>query len=183
MLKKSWIVASLCAVMALSSLSAFARDRDDHDRGYDRGGRHHGEHFHYRDGHWYHRGWLGIDFLAPVLTIGAVVDALPYGYVTVAVGGVPYYRYEGVYYRHYPEGYMVVPEPAPVVVVQERKPVMVGVTIPPQDTNDVVVINVPNVRGDYTPVKLTKHKGGFVGPQGEYYEHPTVKQLKVLYGR
>jgi len=182
MLKKSWIVLVLCVVTALSSLSVFARDRD-HDRDDDRGGRHHGERFHYREGHWYRRGWFGFDILSPALTIGAVVEALPYGYATVTVGGVPYYRYEGVYYRHYPEGYMVVPTPTPVVVVQEQKPVTVGVVVPQSESSEAVVINVPDAHGGYTPVKLIKHKGGYVGPQGEYYDHPTVKQLKVLYGK
>jgi Family of unknown function (DUF6515) len=180
MFKTFWIVLGLCVVMTVSSLGVFARDRD-HD--YDRDGRHHSARFHYREGHWYRHGWFGIDILAPALTIGAIVEALPYGYTTVTAGGVPYYRYEGVYYRHYPEGYMVVPEPAPVVVVQEQKPVTVGVVVPPQDANESVVINVPDTHGDFTPVKLIKHKGGYVGPQGEYYEHPTVKQLKVLYGK
>jgi hypothetical protein len=183
MLKKYWIVFVLCAVMTLSSLSVFARDYDDHDRGHDRGERHHGEHFHYRNGHWYRHGWLGVDILAPMLTIGAVVEALPYGYATVTVGGVLYYRYDGVYYRHYSEGYMVVPEPTPVVVVQEKKQVAVSVVVPQMDANEVVVINVPDAHGGYAPVRLIKHKDGFVGPQGEYYDHPTVKQLKALYGK
>jgi len=181
MLKKQWIVSGLCVVMAFSSLSVFARDHD-HDRGHDRdGGR--GEHYHYRDGHWYHRGWFGFDFLAPALAFGAIVDALPYGYTTVVVGGVPYYRCDGIYYRHYPEGYVVMEEPSPVLVVQEQNPMPVSVAAPQESGSESVIINVPNAQGGYTPVKLIKHKGGYLGPQGEYYEHPAVSQLKALYGK
>jgi hypothetical protein len=46
-----------------------------------------------------------------------------------------------------------------------------------------VEINVPNARGGYTPVVLTRCEGGYVGPQGEYYSvNPTLEQLKALYG-
>ena len=179
MLKKKWIVLVLCVAMTLSSLSVFARD---HDRGHDRD-RGSGERYHYRDGHWYHRGWFGWDFLAPALTLGAIVDVLPYGYTTVVVGGAPYYRYDGIYYRHYPEGYVVVEEPAPVVVVQEQRSTPISVVVPQESSGESVTINVPDAHGGYTPVKLIKHKGGYVGPQGEYYEHPTVAQLKALYGK
>lgn len=48
---------------------------------------------------------------------------------------------------------------------------------------DTVTVNVPNSHGGFTPVKLVKHRKGYTGPQGEYYmNHPTVTQLKVLYG-
>lgn len=37
--------------------------------------------------------------------------------------------------------------------------------------------------GGYTAVTLTKHKTGYLGRQGEYYEdHPAVEQLRALYG-
>ncbi len=39
-------------------------------------------------------------------------------------------------------------------------------------------------RGGYTAITLKKWGNGFIGPQGEYYsEHPTVEQLKTLYGK
>jgi hypothetical protein len=51
-----------------------------------------------------------------------------------------------------------------------------------QDSSSII-INIPNSRGGYNPVKLVKTEKGYVGPQGELYaENPTVEQLKVLYG-
>ncbi len=50
-------------------------------------------------------------------------------------------------------------------------------------TSDEVIINIPTSNGGFTPVRLTKHGTGYIGPQGEYYEgNPTVRQLEVLYG-
>jgi hypothetical protein len=46
-----------------------------------------------------------------------------------------------------------------------------------------VTINIPNAGGGFTAVKLTKYKDGYKGPQGEFYpNHPTVEELKALYG-
>ena len=45
------------------------------------------------------------------------------------------------------------------------------------------MINIPNSKGGFTPVRLIKHKNGYIGPQGEFYAgHPTVDALKALYG-
>ena len=53
-----------------------------------------------------------------------------------------------------------------------------------QRSGDIVTVNVPNARGGYTPVKLVKTANGYLGPQGEFYpNHPTVAQLKGLYGK
>jgi hypothetical protein len=47
---------------------------------------------------------------------------------------------------------------------------------------DTVTLNIPNSKGGYTPVILTKAGTGYIGPQGEYYaENPTVAQLQTLY--
>jgi hypothetical protein len=44
-------------------------------------------------------------------------------------------------------------------------------------------VNVPNSKNGFTPVKLVKQGNGYIGPQGEFYPgHPTVDQLKALYG-
>ena len=44
-------------------------------------------------------------------------------------------------------------------------------------------VSIPNSNGTFTAVKLTKHGKGYLGPQGEFYiGHPTVAQLKALYG-
>jgi hypothetical protein len=99
------------------------------------------------------------------------------------VGGTPYYYYDDVYYRPAPGGYVVVQEPTPVAVVQEPVVSVVNPTPVEENIGGAIVINVPNGQGGYTPVQLTRHGNGYIGPQGEYYEHPTVKQLKALYGR
>jgi hypothetical protein len=49
-------------------------------------------------------------------------------------------------------------------------------------SEDTVTINIPSSNG-YIPVKLVKKSKGYVGPQGEFYpRHPTIAQLKALYG-
>lgn len=48
----------------------------------------------------------------------------------------------------------------------------------------MIVVNVPNCNGSYTPIALRKFGRGYMGPQGEYYHgNPTVAQLRALYGR
>lgn len=42
---------------------------------------------------------------------GAVVGALPFGYQTLNVGGVPYYYADGAYYQQGPSGYVAVNPP------------------------------------------------------------------------
>jgi hypothetical protein len=53
-----------------------------------------------------------------------------------------------------------------------------------KDAIDAYDIYIPNENGSYTLVTLKKVEKGFLGPQGEFYpEHPTVEQLKTLYGK
>ena len=144
-------------------------------------------HYYYRSGHWNRSGWFWGSF-ATGLAIGTIVAALPPYYETVYVSGTPYYYYDGFYYRPSPTGYIVVPTPATTTVVTVPAATTVvtapTVTQPNVASGEAVVINIPNTSGGYTPVTLTKHKTGYIGPQGEYYEgHPTVQQLRVLYGR
>jgi hypothetical protein len=171
---KLWLVIILCLVLSLTTSNAFAW-----------GG--HG-HYYYRGGRWYNGGWFW-GGVATGLVIGATVASLPPYYNTVYVGGVPYY-YDGTYYyQSGPTGYVVVQQPAqaPVVVAPAVATSVVAspaISQPNVASTGAVVINIPNASGSYTPVSLTKHKTGYIGPQGEYYEgHPTVEQLKVLYGK
>ena len=168
---KVWLIIILCFILSFSTSSAFGW------------GGHEGGRYHYRGGRWYGQGWFGLDVAVSALTIGAVVEGLPLGYTTVVVGGAPYYYYGGYYYRRYPYGYVVVPEPVVIPnVVYAPAPGATPVTVT-QPQGNTVTINIPNSKGSYTPVTLTKHKSGYIGPQGEYYEgHPTVEQLKALYG-
>jgi hypothetical protein len=150
------------------------------------GGGGHG-HYSYHGGQWHNSGWFWGSFAAG-LTIGAIVATLPPYYETVYVRGSPYYYYDGIYYRPYPTGYVVVPAPATTTVVRVPAATTVltvpAVTQPQVISGETVVINIPNASGGYTPVTVTKYKTGYIGPQGEYYEgHPTVEQLRALYGR
>ena len=181
---KFWIITVLCLALGLSCSDAFAR-------GHDGGGSRH----YYRDGRWYRHGWLGFDIVVSALAIGALVDSLPPRYTTVVYGGVPYYYYDNAYYRPYPYGGYVVVQPPPVVVVPQVAPAVVAApapvaTIPavqaqPQvQIPETLIVNIPNSKGGYTQVTMKRSGNGFTGPQGEYYPgHPTVEQLKVLYGK
>jgi len=98
------------------------------------------------------------------------VKVLPAGRKTVIVEGVTYYCYGNVYFTSYSSGYVVVERPFKLET--------------PGPEKESLTINIPNVNGSYTPVRLLKQKDGYLGPQGEYYPgHPTVEQLRVLYGR
>ena len=135
-------------------------------------------HYRYHGGRWHDDGWFW-GFFATVIAVGAIVATLPPLYETVYVSGQPYYYYDDIYYRPCPNGYVVVPAPAIATVVTAP-----AVTQPTVISAEAVVINIPNASGGYMPVTLIKHKTGYLGPQGEYYEgHPTVEQLRVLYGK
>lgn len=169
----------LCLALVLCSPEAFAWGGG---RGGGRDGGHGGSHY-YRDGRWYRHGWFGFDIAVTALAIGALVDSLPPRHATVIVGGVPYYYYDDFYYRTYPGGYVVVPPPVvtqPIVVAPEQVQFQ---QIQQAQTAGTVTINIPNARGGYTAITLRRSGNGFIGPQGEYYsEHPTVAELKTLYG-
>jgi hypothetical protein len=112
-----------------------------------------------------------------------VVNNASIGYQPVVIDGKTYYVNNGVYYIYTSYGYQVVQPPAGA----QNPPAPVAVTAPAKDAassvkEEPLVINVPNKQGGFTPVKLTKQGNGYVGPQGEYYERPTVNQLKALYG-
>lgn len=173
------VVVILLAFPLSYSSNAFAEGGHG-DHGHDHG------HYYYRGDHWYHSGWFWGSF-ATGLAIGTIVAVLPFYHETVYVSGAPYYYYDNVYYRAYSSGYIVVPAPttATVVTAPAATTVVIAPTVtqPKATSGEMIVINIPNASGGYTPVTLTKHKTGYIGPQGEYYEgHPTVEQLRVLYG-
>ena len=54
----------------------------------------------------------------------------------------------------------------------------------PVTQGEYFTVNIPNYKGGYSPVTLTRSGAGFIGPQGEYYpEFPKIKQLKEMYGK
>jgi hypothetical protein len=92
----------------------------------------------------------------------------------------------------YSSGYMVVAGPAnaivevPTLLEPDQAQGTISGTHPVQSkstSHDTTTINVPNSKGGFTQVTLVKNKNGYVGPQGEFYDiHPTVDELKLLYG-
>lgn len=173
---KAVLVLCLLPALLCQEAYAFGSGRPDNHRG--RGG----EKYYYKGDRWYRHGWLGLDIAVSALALGALVDSLPPRHTKIVVRNEPYYYYDNVYYRPYEYGgYIVVPPPAAI------QPVIVNpapVIQPQPQAPDLLTVNIPNSRGGYTPVSLRRYGSGFIGPQGEYYpEHPTVAQLRVLYGK
>jgi hypothetical protein len=137
----------------------------------------------YRGGY---RGRFGYGYW-PYWSVGAYFSSLPDDYTTYYIDGSPYYYCDGSYFTSYQDGYVVVPAPAVEVVptgqaVQQPVESVVSVQ-PAQSSNGPIVINIPNSKGGYTPVKLVKANNGYIGPQGEFYAgHPTMDALRALYG-
>ena len=105
-------------------------------------------------------------------------------YQPVVVNGVTYYVNNGVYYVYTQYGYQVVATPAGVSapVIQAAA----AATVVPAGANndDAITVNIPNIKGGYTPVLLKRSGNGFTGPQGEFYsDFPKVSQLQVMYGK
>jgi hypothetical protein len=189
-LKEALSVLLLVSVIFMQSTNAFAQPGP--------GGPHEGRpgiahrgpedimvgsvHYRYHDGRFYRPVFFGLfEILINVPPAGAIVTVLPPGYKTIVVGGVTYYYRDNVYFMTHPSGYVVVAEPLITSSVTVASPV---VTETRKISGEPVTINIPNANGSYTPVTLLKQKDGYVGPQGEYYPgHPTVDQLRVLYGK
>lgn len=180
--------AVLSMVVIMSCASAFAADRgrdnnrgrdNGHDRGFSRGHKHEvvvvgRQRYNYHGGRFYRPSWFGFEFMLSSPPFGAVVMSLPIGHHAVIIGGAQYYHYDNIYYKPCPSGYIVVPGP---VVVTSPAPVYSA-------PGEAVTINIPNSNGSYTSIALVKRDGGYIGPQGEYYPvHPSIEQLKILYGR
>ena len=196
-LKNKILLILIVVVMALSVISQDAYARGGRGgwggRGHwgGRGGRGWG------GGRWYDDGWFWFDAGITALTLGSVVSSLPPYCTTVYDGGMPYYYCNGMYYRPYPNGYVVVQAPVetPVMVQQPATLYQPAVSAPTQNVNieqavspatqgEPFTVNVPNFKGGWTSVTLTRSGTGFIGPQGEYYpEFPKIKQLKEMYGK
>lgn len=153
-----------------------------------RGGENHYHNFH----RGYNRGYYGWGSYWPYWSVGAYFSYIPDDYSTYYVDGTPYYYCDGSYFTPYSNGYMVVPAPdlsnavtaEPMVqAAPEEIPAEAAAEQPQSTSTGLITINIPNSKGGFTPVKLVKSKGGYIGPQGEFYSgHPTIAELKVLYG-
>jgi len=76
------------------------------------------------------------------------------------------------------------PNVSPVSAINTDMTSKSTINQPQKSSGQTVIVNIPNSNGGFTPVKLIKRAGGYIGPQGEYYTgNPTVDQLKVLYGK
>jgi len=157
-----------------------------------------GKKYFFSSGIFYRRDDRQYVIVAP--PVGTLVAGLPSGYKVVVVNGITYYTHNDVYYQYTPYGYQVVPQPMyPVmmqapVIVSAATPVTV-VTSPPSAPVTVTTtavqapsgpeaftINIPDDKGGYVSVVITRSGKGFTGPQKEYYEtFPGVEQLKVMY--
>jgi hypothetical protein len=168
------------------------------------GGHFGGGHFGHGYGGYYYPGYYGWPYYGPWLPevtvveppIGGYVAYLPDGYTTFLIGNDRYYAYNGVYFRPYSDGYIVVSPPAQnVSAAMQTSPAIksdAAATSEPKSlasvpaavhSSDTVTVGVPNVKGGFTSVRLIKQKDGYVGPQGEFYKgHASVDQLKALYG-
>lgn len=123
--KKSLIpVIAVLAVMTLWARPAAAdrgRGRDDFRGEPPRGGYYGRYHGHYQFHEVYH----------PYPFYGKAVLSLPFGYVSISIGGVRYYHYNGIFYRRYFGEYVVVAPPLGAVIL----------TLPP-DCQPVIIDGV-----------------------------------------
>jgi hypothetical protein len=69
-----------------------------------------------REKHPHHRVRPGVRTLPPHHRPGHVVRRLPRVAVTLSLGGVLFYYAEGIYYRHYPSGFVVAVPPVGLIV-------------------------------------------------------------------
>ena len=130
-----------------------------------------GSRYHYHEGIYYRRASHGYIVTPP--PIGACIQELPYGYTVIYVDDAPYYTFNGVYYEHTPRGHVVIEPP-------ERIYARIGHQA---DSQETITVNIPNKKGGYTAVLIRRSNGGFIGPQGEFYEEfPPVDTLQVIYG-
>ncbi len=171
-LKKLFGVAVLVSAILFKSGTVFAydRDRSRHPQIVTVGH----QKYSYREGKFFKPGWFWFNIAVVEPLIGAVVTSLPSGHTTIIIGNSTYYRYNNIYYKHCPGGYIVVEKPQ----IRDN-PVILG-----DPSGERVTINIPNSNGSYTTITLIKQAAGYLGPQGEYYPgNPTVAQLRSLYGK
>lgn len=109
------IVLGVVAIIALGAF-AFSPPADASPRGYERGG--HGYHrpYGYRGGHGHWHGH-GHHYWGPRIALGFTAPVLPFGFVSLSVGGNPYFYQGGYFYRPAPVGYVVVQAPLGASVV------------------------------------------------------------------
>ncbi|HUI92495.1 MAG TPA: hypothetical protein VLX68_09640 [Chitinivibrionales bacterium] len=176
-----WVELLMICLAAGAGTSALARGGGFHGGGF-HGGGFHGSGFH---GYAWSHGFYG-----PHRWGGFYIGPDWFWGPTVVVAGVPYYFYNGCYYTYdgdvlvAVDQSLVAPAPAPAAAVPSPATTPKVGSALAQKSDETITVNVPNNNGGFTPVKLVKTDKGYVGPQGELYTgHPTVDELKVLYGK
>lgn len=143
-----------------------------------------GHSYYYYDGIYYSPARGGYMVVNP--PPGIIVRGLPRGHHSVWVGNRRYYRHHDCYYERVRGGYRVVRppvivQPAPVVyqpIGVEAPTVVSAAPGSPEEYS----INVPDYNGGYKVVVIKRSGGGFVGPQGEFYnQFPSVDHLRIVY--
>ena len=72
--------------------------------------------FYYQNGVFYQKSMIDQQYMVVPPPIGALVYSIPRGYQLMMIDGVPYYFYDGVFYRRVLEGYRVVVPPVNIIV-------------------------------------------------------------------
>ena len=111
-----------------------------------------------------------------------MVSVLPAGHISLYYGPSRFFYYGGIYYRHAPDGYVVVQKPDTVYVEKQEGDGKAGSQKVFTEPNTKTVM-VLNTNGSKTPVQLEEIDGKWKGPKGEYYDaFPTDAQLQSAYG-
>jgi len=109
--------------------------------------------------------YIPVVYNAAPPSIGAFVDGLPAGYLTVVINDETYAVYQGVFYKRTFSGYEVV-DPTTLI------------------DNGPFTISILNNDGGYTQIQMDVGNNGFIGPQGEFYaQFPSIQQLQTMYVR
>lgn len=117
-------------------------------------------------------------YYPPYPVVGPPMAVTAPAYQPVLINGTTYYVNNGSYYLYTPYGYQAVPAPAAAVIPAAQAPQTVA------NAESSFTVNVPNAKGGYTAVIITRSSTGFIGPQGEFYaQFPKVSQLQVMYGK
>ena len=91
---KKYLLSGLIALLLISSVSVSAQ---------------YGRHYGRNNGRYYYNRY-------PSRSSVSIIARLPFGAVSVTFGDRYYHYYNGVYYRPYSHGYMIVPPPVGIIV-------------------------------------------------------------------
>ncbi len=106
-----------------------------------------------------------VEYSTGAPSIGAFVNGLPAGYLSVTINGALYAVYQGVFYEQVSFGYQ-------------------AVDISTLVFNGPFSFGILNSGGVYIQIPMKAVGNGFIGPQGEFYpQFPPIRQLRAMYVR